>query len=210
MEIRSYRRVFDLERRIYRIDRVRLNPAGIPVRGVVYFLIILAAALVAARLPLLATIASLPPWYLSDLALPAMSAALLTVIRVEGRPFHIAAHALVRYRTGTQLLGHLRPCPSLERCWRPGEIIFLPDGSDARLRRMRYRGPGGALIAIEHELNAARSEPGSSGLTLGRHGPLIMRELAGRRLLSRRRVIALAPGAQLLVRQTQTREKVKP
>ncbi len=34
MEIRSYRRVFDLERRIYQVDRLRLNPSGVPVRGV--------------------------------------------------------------------------------------------------------------------------------------------------------------------------------
>ena len=37
IEIRSYRRVFDLERRIYSIDRVRLNPGGVPVRGVDVF-----------------------------------------------------------------------------------------------------------------------------------------------------------------------------
>jgi hypothetical protein len=35
MDIRSYRAVFDLERRIYRIDRLRLNPSGVPVRGVI-------------------------------------------------------------------------------------------------------------------------------------------------------------------------------
>ena len=51
MEIRSYRRVFDLERRIYRIDHLRLNPSGVPVRGVVYFLALLAGVLLAARLP---------------------------------------------------------------------------------------------------------------------------------------------------------------
>ena len=45
MEIRSYRRVFDLERRIYRIDRLRLNPGGVPVRGVVYFLVAIVMAL---------------------------------------------------------------------------------------------------------------------------------------------------------------------
>ena len=38
IEIRSYRAVFDLERRIYRVDRLRLNPGGVPVRGVVYCL----------------------------------------------------------------------------------------------------------------------------------------------------------------------------
>src|ERR1700685_3026622 len=92
IEIRSYRAVFDLERRIYRIDRLRLNPGGIPVRGVVYFLAILLAVLLAARLPLLAVVARALPWYLRDLALPGASAATLTVIRVEGRPFHLAAH----------------------------------------------------------------------------------------------------------------------
>ena len=46
MEIRSYRAVFDLERRIYRVDRMRLNPAGVPVRGIVYFLALLAAIVV--------------------------------------------------------------------------------------------------------------------------------------------------------------------
>ena len=52
IEIRSYRAVFDLERRIYRVDQLRLNPGGIPVRGVVYFLAILAATLLASSLPL--------------------------------------------------------------------------------------------------------------------------------------------------------------
>ena len=52
IEIRSYRAVFDLERRIYRVDQLRLNPGGIPVRGVVYFLAILAATLIAGGLPL--------------------------------------------------------------------------------------------------------------------------------------------------------------
>ena len=45
--------VFDLERRIYRVDRLRLNPGGVPVRGVIYLLLIILAALITARLPLL-------------------------------------------------------------------------------------------------------------------------------------------------------------
>ena len=93
MEIRSYRRVFDLERRIYRVDRLRLNPGGIPVRGVVYFLAILAATVIAGRVPVISFAVRGLPWYVSDLALPGCSAALLSVIRIEGRPFHLAAHA---------------------------------------------------------------------------------------------------------------------
>ena len=58
-DVRSYRAVFDLERRIYRIDRLRLNPGGVPVRGVLYFLGLLVAGAVTARLPLLAALGRL-------------------------------------------------------------------------------------------------------------------------------------------------------
>ena len=71
MEIRSYRAVFDLERRIYRVDRLRLNPGGIPVRGVVYFLAILLATLIAGQPAAGGSGDRALPWYLRDLALPA-------------------------------------------------------------------------------------------------------------------------------------------
>jgi hypothetical protein len=149
MEIRSYRRVFDLERRIYRVDRVRLNPGGIPVRGVVYFLAILAASLGSAHLPVLAIVARATPWYVRDLAL-------LTIIRVEGRPFHLAARAIVRFRAdprGGTALRHRRPSGGggSARSWRPERILMLPDGSDARMRRLRFTGPGALLVRAAHE-----------------------------------------------------------
>ena len=28
--------------------------------------------------------------------------------------------------------------------------MLLPDGSDGRMRRLRYRGPGAVLVAVEH------------------------------------------------------------
>jgi hypothetical protein len=156
MEIRSYRRVFDLERRIYRVDRVRLNPGGIPVRGVVYFLAILTASLVFAHLPGLALVARGMPWYLRDLACPGLTAALLTIIRVEGRPFHLAARALLRFRADPRSRSALRhrraSCgPAAGGSWRPERILMLPDGSDARMRRLRYTGPGALLVTAAHE-----------------------------------------------------------
>ena len=110
IEIRSYRAVFDLERRIYRVDQLRLNPGGIPVRGVVYFLAILLAMLIAGGLPLVGAAIGALPWYLRDLALPVASATVLSVIRIEGRPFHLAAYALLRYRAGSRRLAGVRPC----------------------------------------------------------------------------------------------------
>ncbi len=197
MEIRSYRAVFDLERRIYRVDQLRLNPGGIPVRGVVYFLAILLAMLIAGGLPLVGAAIGALPWYLRDLALPVASATVLSVIRIEGRPFHLAAYALLRYRAGSRRLAGVRPCGGPGECWRPEEILLLPDGSDGEMRRLRYTGPGAVLITTAHE----RVERG--GARRGRLGwarSLTVRELPGGGALSSGQVIALAAGARLDVR----------
>ena len=166
IEIRSYRAVFDLERRIYRVDRLRLNPGGIPVRGVVYFLAILAAALLASSLPLVGAAVGALPWYLRDLALPVASATVLSVIRIEGRPFHLAAYALLRYRAGSRRLAGVRPCSGPGESWRPEEILLLPDGSDGTMRRLRYTGPGAVLVTTAHERVERGGLLGGARLTL--------------------------------------------
>ncbi len=196
IEIRSYRAVFDLERRIYRVDRLRLNPGGIPVRGVVYFLAILFTTLIAGGLPLVGEAIRALPWYLRDLALPIASATVLSVIRIEGRPFHLAAYALLRYGGGSRHLAGMRACDAPGACWRPEEILMLPDGSDGRMRRLRYTGPGAVLVTTAHE----RADWGSApGRRLPWRPSLTLRELPGRRALGSAQVIALAPGARLLV-----------
>jgi hypothetical protein len=151
VEIRSYRTVFDLERRIYRIDRLRLNPTGIPVRGVMYFLLAVLLVLTLGALPVTRTITGLFPWYLRDIGFPAGLAALLSIIRVEGRPFHRTAVSLARYAVGPRQFSGLRPCEPLGRRWHPEPLLFLPDGSDSRLRSLRFTGPGVALVSVAHE-----------------------------------------------------------
>jgi hypothetical protein len=201
MEIRSYRRVFDLERRVYSVDRLRLNPGGVPVRGIVYFLAILCAGLIAACLPLVGAIARALPWYLRDLALPGAGATVLSVIRVEGRTFHLAAHALLRYQTGPRRLAGVHRRAAVGKRWRPEEIVMLPDGSDSRMRHLRYTGPGAVLVALEHERGGRAIEQGSTGLARRGSGPaLILRQLPGGRVLGHGQVISLAPGARLRVR----------
>ncbi|MFI4984872.1 MAG: hypothetical protein ACHP93_00815 [Solirubrobacterales bacterium] len=202
IEIRSYRRVFDLERRIYRVDRLRLNPGGIPVRGLVYFLAIAATTAILSRLPLVAVLANALPWYLRDLALPGASAALLTVIRVEGRPFHLAAHALARYRSGPRHLTGARlrcasACVRPGGRWRPEEILILPDGSDCRMRRVRYTGPGAVLVGVAHERIPSRFRV--LGI-IGRRADLTVRQLPGVRAPARGQVIVLERAARLEVR----------
>jgi hypothetical protein len=196
MEIRSYRAVFDLERRIYRIDRLRLNPAGVPVRGIVYFLALLAALALCTRLPPLSAAADLLPWYLLYVALPGGSATLLTVIAIDGRPAHLAAQALLRHRVRSRRSVGLRArragwgAAEPGARWRPQEILLLPDGSDARLRRLRYTGPGAVLVTVAHELIEAPALAGG-------RPRLTVRELPDRPRPVHGHVIALAGGARL-------------
>jgi hypothetical protein len=157
MEVRSYRRVFDLERRIYRVDRLRLNPAGVPVRGVVYLLALLAAVLIVARLPLAGLAVRELPWFVGYLAIPGSTAALLTVVRIEGRPFHLAARSLVRFRICPRRpAGMPRPRGGLAHGarWSPPPILMLPDGADGT-PRLRYTGPGALLVGVAHERQSA-------------------------------------------------------
>lgn len=109
MEIRSYRRVFELERRIYRIDRLRLNPSGVPLRGLAYFAALLACAMAVSAVPLVGALVKLAPWYVRGVVGPGLTAAALTVVRIEGRCFHFAAMALARQRLRASHSVGLRP-----------------------------------------------------------------------------------------------------
>jgi hypothetical protein len=197
-EIRSYRNVFELERRIYRVDRLRLNPGGVPLRGIVYFLAILGVALLAGELPLLGKLVRTLPWYARELMAPGVTAALLTLIRVEGRPFHLAALALVKYATGPRELAGVRPCVAADRCWRPHELVMLADGSDSRLRRLRYTGPGAVLVNVAHTRTVWRIGPMRG---MARRPSMTLEGLPGRQPPARGQVIALADRTRLEVRR---------
>lgn len=191
-EVRSYRRVFDLERRVYSIDRLRLNPGGVPVRGIVYLLALTSASLIAARAPLLGWLFARLPWYLRDLLAPCAVATVLTAIRIEGRNFHLAARALARLLLGPRLSVGARRCAREGRRWYPPELLLLPDGSDARPRRLRYRGPGAVLVAVAHER-------GGEGLSAARRPQLTLRALPHSPALARPQVIAVAAAARVRV-----------
>jgi hypothetical protein len=199
VEIRSYRRVFDLERRIYRVDRLRLNPTGVPVRGIVYFLALLGGALTASRAPLIALLASTVPWYARDILLPGLAATLLAVIRIDGRSFHLAAWSLLRFRLRSSQLVQLRArgmgsdSPVGSR-WAPPHLVMIPDGSEPTLRRFRFTGPGAVRVNARHrreDRNRLRSR-------LGRAPHVIVRAAPG--APARAEVIVLERDTRLEVR----------
>ena len=151
IEVRSYRTVFSLERRVYQLDTLRLNPAGVPLRGLAYCATLVLLALVARAAPGTSLLLAPLPWYLADLAMPVALGALLTMLRIEGRPFHLAAGALVRLSCAPRQSWRLAPARRRRRIWLPPSVVLIPDGSEARPRSLRYRGPGAVLVAFAHD-----------------------------------------------------------
>lgn len=190
LEIRSFRSVFSLERRIYRIDTLRLNPGGIPLRGIVYATLLVLTALAAGAVPPTAWLDPVLPWYLRDLGLPLAAATMLGALRIEGRPFHLAALALLAYMCGPRRLNGLAASDTRATRWRPTDVLCIPDGSDSSFRALRYRGPGAVLVQHPH-LRVEWSAPRGADVTL--------HPVAGPR--GRPSVLELAAGAVLEVRE---------
>jgi hypothetical protein len=197
MEIRSFRGVFELERRVYRVDTVRLNPAGIPLRGILYAAGLVPAFLVFGRLPPTAWVLGLVPWYVRYLGLPCIAAALATILKIDGRPFHHAARALALHCVAPRRLSGLSRAASPGARWRPPPVVLIPDGSDAGFRRLRYRGPGAVMIGYPHD----RAEWTRRPLVPGRGAAdLTVRDRPGGRPLSRPVGLELADQVVLEVR----------
>jgi hypothetical protein len=156
IEVRSYRSVFDLERRVYRVDTVRLNPSGVPVRGIVYAVVL---ALVVGALTAVPVV-GLPlrefPWPVRHVLLPTALAAALSALRIDGRPCHVALRSLAGLMIGPRRVSCWRRAPALPQVWRPPDVLLIPDGSDSRLRRSRFRGPGAVVLAVGHQLHQRR------------------------------------------------------
>ena len=87
--VRSYRRVFEVDRRIYRVDRWVLPvPGGVPLRGVAYFVAALLAAVLAARLPIIGGVVGELAAPLRYVVLPFGVALLGTQVAPDGRLAH--------------------------------------------------------------------------------------------------------------------------
>jgi len=145
--VRSYRAVFALERRIYRIDNLTLNPSGVPLRGIVYAVAVALAVAVCSTLPVVGLGLRLLPWFVRLVGLPLALAAFACVVRIEGRVFHQAVGALLGFLLLPRERAGLGAASS--RCGEVravGEVVFACCGSEGYPVRLRYRGPGVALV----------------------------------------------------------------
>src|SRR3954468_23269241 len=97
--IRSYRRVFEVDRRIYRVDRWALPvPGGVPLRAVGYFAAAVLALVVVNGLPLTGALVRLLSPPLRYVVLPLAVAILGTQVAPDGRAAHRFALDWLCYR----------------------------------------------------------------------------------------------------------------
>ena len=146
MQIRSFRVVFDLERRIHRIDRFRLPlPYGLPLRSVAYFFAALACGLMAGGLPGVGALAGSVPAPVRFVVVPAVVAYVLTQLRVDGRVAHQAAGSWFAWRVGPRRVAAFQAARG-EQSVRLDDVTMAPDERGSRYRRAQLVGPGEALL----------------------------------------------------------------
>src|SRR5919109_1037973 len=97
--IRSYRRVFEVDRRIYRVDRWALPvPGGVPLRAVGYFAATVLAVVILDGLPLTGELLAMLSPPLRYVVLPLAVAVLGTQAAPDGRTAHRFAADWLRLR----------------------------------------------------------------------------------------------------------------
>src|SRR5688500_8391853 len=110
--IRSYRRVFEVDRRIYRVDRWALPvPGGVPLRGLGYFAATLALVVLLAPMPAIGDLLELLSAPLRYVVLPLVIAVLATQAAPDGRSAHGFAGEWLRLRVRARRRSALRAVP---------------------------------------------------------------------------------------------------
>lgn len=186
IEIRSYRVVFELERRLHRVDRFRIPlPYGLPLRTIAYAFVWLAAVLLIARLPVLGVMVRELPAPARFIALPGVAAYALTQVRVDGRTAHGAALCLLRFVTTPRHLAGWRSTRR-EHTARLPDINVAADAGTARVTPGSVDGPAEVLVRYPFRarprgrtlaLHVDDAEPAFSGkrIVLGREQRLVIK-----------------------------------
>jgi hypothetical protein len=146
-QIRSYHRAFHFELLLYTIGNLRpWRP--VPARGVFYTAVCVVVMAALAHAPAIGgVISGLGPVAVYGV-IPLALGWLLTVARVEGRRFHIAARVWARHlRSGGTLIGGYRAVKGTGGRWRPRRVLVINDGRDGTPPSgLRLVGPGRVLL----------------------------------------------------------------
>ena len=143
--IRSFRSVFELERRIHKIDRYRIPlPYGLPLRSLGFGVACLLAVLALGAAPIIGPALDRLPPPVRLVLLPVFAAYALGRIRIDGRPLHTAVGSLARYACGPRRVVGLRAAPVTSA--RLGDVVMAPDERAWRYRAGRVDGPAELLL----------------------------------------------------------------
>jgi hypothetical protein len=190
LPIHSFRVVFELERRIHKIDRWRIPvPYGVPLRGLAYWAVALIATIALARVPLVGTSIGALPAPIRLVVLPVGIAYFLARVELDGRPAHAALSAWVRLRASPSRTAAARRVPAAGSVIRLGEVTLLPDERTARYRAALIEGPAELLLR----------RPFSHSVRRRRRPTLHVRPLAGPPLFAGKQV-RLRAGQRMVVR----------
>jgi hypothetical protein len=146
-QIRSYHRAFHFELMLYTLGNLRpWRP--VPARGVFYTAVCeLVMIAIAHAVVIGGVISGFGPVVVYGV-IPLAVGWLLTVARVEGRRFHIAAQVWARHpRSGRTLIGGYRSIKRPGSRWQPRRVLVINDGRDgAPPDGLRMEGPGRVLL----------------------------------------------------------------
>lgn len=161
IQLRGYRRVFRIERRLFRFDRWRIPyPHGVPLRGIGYFLVLELCVFAASRLPLLGVLIGLWSPAVPYLGLPLAGAFLLMQGRIDGRPPHHVLASLVRWSLSSRCLAGLCSCPREGEEVVPLEAVTVAfDARESFLVRGRIKGPASVTFRYPAEVRVEGAPP---------------------------------------------------
>lgn len=185
LQIRSYRVVFDLERRIHKVDRFRIPlPYGLPVRSIAYALVTLAVILIAQRLPGPHELVGALPVPARYVLVPCAVSWVLTQTRIDGRPSHAALVTVARFVISPRRIAGDRPARL--GSVRLHDMTLVSDERSVRYRHARVNGP--AVVLLRNAFGSRQ-----------RGRTLVIEDGGGRALMSGTRV-RLARGQRLVIR----------
>lgn len=203
IQLRGYRRVFRIERRLFRFDRWRIPyPHGVPLRGIGYFLVLELGVFATSRLPLVGALVGVWTPAISFLALPLLGAFLLMQARIDGRPPHHALASLVRWSLRSRWRAGLSPCPAEgEEVLPLEEVAVAYDGRESFLVRGRIRGPVRVTFRYPGEVRAEGAPPWvrDSKKRAGRARRYRVRRRAGAAPMLRGKVVGVPRGREVVV-----------
>ena len=203
IRLRGYRRVFRIERRIFRFDRWRIPyPHGVPLRGIGYFLALEVGVLALSRLPLVGALIEVWTPAFPFLAVPLLGAFLLMQGRIDGRPPHHVLASLLSWSLRPRWLSGLVPCPARGDEVLPlEEVAVAYDGRESFPVTGRIRGPAKVTFRYPGEVKVEGAPPWvrNSRKRASRARRFRVRRRRGAMPMLRGKVVRIPPGCEVVV-----------